>query len=90
MTVIVVGNMVGPGIFMLPTMLAQMASPLGAALAWLQTGFGVLMIALVFNALSVSQPDLTGGPADYLSAFFPMMRSEHIFSAGSIKIGADF
>ncbi|WP_046180781.1 amino acid permease [Domibacillus tundrae] len=127
LTAIVVGNMVGSGIFMLPSTLAQMASPLGVTLAWLLTGFGVLMIALVFNALSVRQPDLTGGPqsyaralfqspkygktagfsmvwgywvanwisnvaiitsfAGYLSAFFPIMRSEHVlFSAGSQEI----
>lgn len=70
LTAIVVGNMVGSGIFMLPSTLAQMASPLGVTIAWLLTGFGVLMIALVFGALSVRKPDLTGGPQSYARALF--------------------
>ncbi|OLN23931.1 arginine:ornithine antiporter [Domibacillus antri] len=70
LTAIVVGNMVGSGIFMLPSTLAQMASPLGVAIAWLLTGFGVLMIALVFSTLSNRQPELTGGPQSYARALF--------------------
>jgi arginine:ornithine antiporter / lysine permease len=70
LTAIVVGNMVGSGIFMLPSTLAQMASPLGVTIAWLLTGFGVLMIALVFGTLSVRKPDLTGGPQSYARALF--------------------
>ena len=41
LTAFVVGNMVGAGIFMVPSTLAQTASPLGVTLAWLTTGFGV-------------------------------------------------
>ncbi|OAH54706.1 MULTISPECIES: amino acid permease [Bacillaceae] len=70
LTAIVVGNMVGSGIFMLPSTLAQMASPLGVTIAWLLTGFGVLMIALVFSTLSNRQPELTGGPQSYARALF--------------------
>lgn len=51
--------MVGAGIFMVPSTLAQTASPLGVTLAWLTTGFGVLMLALVFGNLAIRRPDLT-------------------------------
>ena len=53
--------MVGAGIFMVPSTLAQTASPLGVTLAWLTTGFGVLMLALVFGNLAIRRPDLTTG-----------------------------
>ncbi|ALC82330.1 MULTISPECIES: amino acid permease [Bacillus] len=70
LTAIVVGNMVGSGVFMLPSTLANTASPLGALYAWLVTGFGVLMIALVFGQLSIRRPDLAGGPQNYARAIF--------------------
>ncbi|MFC0188408.1 amino acid permease [Fictibacillus aquaticus] len=70
LTAFVVGNMVGSGIFMLPSTLAQTASPLGVTAAWIVTGFGVLMIALVFGKLSVRKPELKAGPQSYAKAFF--------------------
>lgn len=75
LTAFVVGNMVGSGIFMLPSTLSQAASPLGVTLAWLLTGFGVLMIALVFGNLSVRRPDLAGGPQSYARALFHSPRA---------------
>ncbi|MDG3045324.1 arginine:ornithine antiporter [Bacillus sp. B6(2022)] len=68
MTAFVVGNMVGSGIFMLPSTLAQHASPLGVTMAWLVTGGGVLMIAFVFGHLSIHKPQLTAGPQSYARA----------------------
>ncbi|WP_419471049.1 amino acid permease [Fictibacillus phosphorivorans] len=70
LTAFVVGNMVGSGIFMLPNTLAQTASPLGVTAAWAVTGFGVLMIALVFGSLSIRKPELTAGPQSYARALF--------------------
>jgi arginine:ornithine antiporter / lysine permease len=70
LTAFVVGNMVGSGIFMLPNTLAQTASPLGVTAAWAVTGFGVLMIALVFGSLSIRKPELTAGPQSYAKAMF--------------------
>ena len=58
LTTFVIGNMVGGGIFMLPAQLAQVSSPLGATLAWIVTGLGVFLIALVFGNLAVRKPDL--------------------------------
>ncbi|KEO85242.1 amino acid permease [Tumebacillus flagellatus] len=70
LTALVVGNMVGSGIFMLPRSLAEVASPGGVLLAWLFTGAGVLMTALVFGNLAVRKPNLTGGPQMYAKALF--------------------
>lgn len=70
LTAFVVGNMVGSGIFSLPSSLASIASPFGATSAWLLTGAGVLMIALVFGHLSIRKPELTAGPQSYARALF--------------------
>ena len=70
LTALVVGNMVGSGIFMLPRSLSEAASPAGVILAWLFTGFGVLMIALVFGNLGIRKPNITGGPQIYAKELF--------------------
>lgn len=70
LTALVVGNMVGSGIFMLPRSLAEAASPAGVISAWLFTGFGVLMTALVFGNLAIRKPQLTGGPQIYAKELF--------------------
>jgi len=70
LTALVVGNMVGSGIFMLPRSLSEAASPAGVIMAWLLTGFGVLMIALVFGNLAIRKPNLTGGPQIYAKELF--------------------
>ncbi|MFF2446855.1 amino acid permease [Neobacillus sp. NPDC058068] len=70
LTALVVGNMVGSGIFMLPRSLSEAASPAGVIAAWLLTGFGVLMIALVFGNLATRKPNLTGGPQIYAKELF--------------------
>jgi arginine:ornithine antiporter / lysine permease len=70
LTALVVGNMVGSGIFMLPRSLAQVASPAGVMWAWLLTGVGVLMLALVFGNLALRKPELNGGVQMYAKALF--------------------
>ncbi|WP_067926242.1 amino acid permease [Alicyclobacillus shizuokensis] len=70
LTALVVGNMVGSGIFMLPRQLAGVASPAGSVLAWALTGAGVMMIALVFGNLAMRKPELAGGPQMYAKALF--------------------
>ncbi|GGE40616.1 arginine:ornithine antiporter [Pullulanibacillus camelliae] len=70
LTALVVGNMVGSGIFMLPSSLAQVASPGGVLLAWIFTGVGVLFIALIFGYLSMKRPSMTGGPQIYAKGLF--------------------
>src|SRR4051794_2179729 len=70
LTALVVGNMVGSGIFMLPSSLSEAASPAGVISAWLVTGFGVLMMALVFGNLAIRKPNITGGPQIYAKELF--------------------
>ncbi|WP_075619406.1 amino acid permease [Paenisporosarcina indica] len=70
LTALVVGNMVGSGIFMLPRTLSEVASPAGVIAAWVVTGFGVLMIALVFGNLALRKPELSGGPQIYAKELF--------------------
>ncbi|MCM3725079.1 amino acid permease [Neobacillus cucumis] len=70
LTALVIGNMVGSGIFMLPRSLSEAASPAGVISAWLVTGFGVLMLALVFGSLAIRKPNLTGGPQIYAKELF--------------------
>ncbi|WP_071460521.1 amino acid permease [Bacillus massilinigeriensis] len=70
LTALVVGNMVGSGIFMIPRALSESASPLGVLLAWLLTGFGVLMTTLVFGNLGIRKPELNGGPQIYAKELF--------------------
>lgn len=70
LTALVVGNMVGSGIFMLPSSLSEAASPAGVISAWLITGLGVLMTALVFGNLAIRKPNITGGPQIYAKELF--------------------
>lgn len=57
---LIIGTIIGGGIFNSPTDLILKANPLAAVLAWLIGGFGVLMLTLVFYELSVHKPELTG------------------------------
>jgi arginine:ornithine antiporter / lysine permease len=70
LTALVVGNMVGSGIFMLPRSLSEAASPAGVMLAWLLTGTGVLFTVLVFGNLGIRKPELSGGPQIYAKELF--------------------
>jgi arginine:ornithine antiporter/lysine permease len=70
LTGLVVGNMVGSGIFMLPRTLSEAANPAAVLLGWALTGFGVLTTALVFGNLSIRKPELNGGPQIYAKELF--------------------
>ncbi|MFC3882182.1 amino acid permease [Bacillus songklensis] len=80
LTALVVGNMVGSGIFMLPRSLSEAASPAGVMLAWLLTGAGVLMTALVFGNLAISKPNLSGGPQIYAKELFSKYKKVSLLS----------
>ncbi|MFD0048986.1 amino acid permease [Actinomycetes bacterium NPDC127524] len=66
----VIGNMVGGGVFMLPSNLAQQSSSMGSSIAWGITGIGVFLIALVFGNLAIRKPELKAGPQSYAQAMF--------------------
>ncbi|MFI4956722.1 MAG: amino acid permease [Gammaproteobacteria bacterium] len=59
LTALVVGNMIGSGIFLLPSALAQYGSI--SLLGWGFTAVGAMLLALVFARLSRAMPS-TGGP----------------------------
>jgi arginine:ornithine antiporter / lysine permease len=80
LTALVVGNMVGSGIFMLPRSLSEAASPAGVMGAWLITGFGVLMVSLVFGNLATRKPELSGGPQIYAKELFKKDSNASILS----------
>lgn len=67
LTSLVVGNMIGTGIYILPATLA----PFGyySLLAWMLTSLGALFLALTFAHLSKRFPE-TGGPITYSQAAF--------------------
>ena len=87
LTALVVGNMVGSGIFMLPQSLAKAASPAGVFLAWGLTGFGVLMLSLVFGNLSTRKPELNGGVQMYAKAIFPQGSRAGVMSGYVVSWG---
>ncbi len=68
-TALVVGNMMGSGIFMLPATLASKAGPGPVMLAWLLTGAGSILLALSFANLGSKIPK-TGGPYEYAKLAF--------------------
>ena len=55
---LVVGNMIGAGIFMLPASLAKFGSI--SIFGWVISGFGAILIALIFKRLSQKFPGKSG------------------------------
>ncbi|MET0838710.1 MAG: basic amino acid/polyamine antiporter [Marmoricola sp.] len=70
MTAMVVGSMVGAGVFSLPRRFAQETGVLGALTAWVIAGTGMLMLAFVFQMLAVRKPELDAGVYAYAKAGF--------------------
>jgi arginine:ornithine antiporter / lysine permease len=67
---LVVGSMVGAGIFTLPAAFARTTGVLGTLIAWCIAGAGMLMLAFVFQTLSRRRPDLDAGIYAYAKAGF--------------------
>lgn len=70
MAAMVVGSMVGAGVFSLPRRFAQETGVAGALIAWSVAGFGMLMLAFVFQSLAMRRPDLDAGVYAYAKAGF--------------------
>ena len=70
LTAMVVGSMVGAGIFSLPQTFGRVTGVYGALLAWVIAGVGMLMLALVFQTLAQRKPDLDAGVYAYAKAGF--------------------
>ena len=65
LTAMVVGGMIGAGIFSLPRTFANATGPLGALIAWIIAGTGMYMLARVFQALAERRPDIDAGVYAY-------------------------
>ncbi|MFK0168642.1 basic amino acid/polyamine antiporter [Streptomyces sp. NPDC090306] len=70
LTTMVVGSMVGAGVFSLPARFAQETGVAGALVAWVVAGAGMLMLAFVFQNLAVRRPRLDAGVYAYAKAGF--------------------
>jgi len=70
LTAMVVGGMVGAGIFSLPRTFAGATGPLGAVIAWLIAGTGMYMLARVFQSLAERKPELDAGVFMYAKEGF--------------------
>jgi arginine:ornithine antiporter / lysine permease len=57
----VVGSMIGSGIFTLPSRFAAATGVYGALIAWVIAGGGMLMLGLVFQSLAQRKPDIDSG-----------------------------
>ncbi|HEX5906719.1 MAG TPA: amino acid permease, partial [Propionibacteriaceae bacterium] len=67
---IVVGSMVGGGVFTLPRSFGSATGVLGAMIAWIIAGTGMLMLAFVFQSLALRRPDLDSGVYIYAKTGF--------------------
>ena len=70
-TILVAGNMIGSGIFLLPATLAGVGSV--TVIGWVVASIGALALAMLFSRLARRKP-LAGGPATYaFDAFGPFV-----------------
>ena len=70
LTAMVVGSMIGSGVFLLPRRFGTETGVLGAIIAWTIAGFGMLMLAFVFQRLATRKPQLDAGIFAYAKAGF--------------------
>ncbi len=70
LTGMVVGSMVGGGVFELPQEFGAVAGVVAAVLAWVVAGLGMLSLALVFQNLALRRPDLDSGMYVYAQEGF--------------------
>lgn len=70
LTALVVGSMIGGGVFSLPQNMAKGASPGAVIIGWTITGLGMLALAFVYQSLSTRKPKLDAGPYAYARAGF--------------------
>src|SRR5215475_9099843 len=66
----VVGGMVGSGIFSLPRTFGTATGPFGAIIAWIIAAGGMYTLARVFQALAERKPNLDAGVYAYAKAGF--------------------
>ncbi len=67
---LVVGSMIGGGVFNLPRDMSSGAGAAAIIIGWVITGVGMLMLAFVYQGLAVRKPALNAGPYAYARAGF--------------------
>jgi arginine:ornithine antiporter / lysine permease len=70
LTAMVVGGMVGAGVFSLPARFGVATGVFGALIGWAIAGTGMLMLAYVFQNLAMRKPQLDAGLFAYAKAGF--------------------
>ncbi len=70
LTAMVVGSMVGSGIFSLPRTFGNATGPFGAIIAWIIAAGGMYTLARVFQALAERKPEIDAGVYAYAQAGF--------------------
>ncbi len=65
---LVVGSIIGSGIFGLPQNMASGAGAGAIVIGWLITGVGMLMLAFTYQMLAIKKPDLDNGVYAYARA----------------------
>ena len=65
LTAMVVGGMVGAGVFSIPRNFAMATGVYGALIAWTIAGLGMLMLCFVFQTLANRKPNLDAGVYAY-------------------------
>ena len=62
---LVIGSMIGSGVFNLPQNMAESSGALAIIFAWIITFVGMLCLAKVFQQLALRRPDINTGPYGY-------------------------
>src|SRR5215467_15207904 len=70
LTAMVIGSMVGAGIFNLPGRFAAATGPFGTLIAWAIAGTGMYTLGRVFQFLAEKRPDIDSGVFAYAKAGF--------------------
>lgn len=70
LTALVIGSMVGSGVFSLPQNMAAGAGPLAIVIGWSITAVGMLALVFVYQSLATRKPELDAGPYAYAKAGF--------------------
>jgi arginine:ornithine antiporter/lysine permease len=70
LTALVIGSMIGAGVFSLPQNMAAVASPAAVMIGWTITGVGMIFLAMSFQVLSLLKPNINSGVFGYAQAGF--------------------
>ncbi|WP_025820194.1 basic amino acid/polyamine antiporter [Shewanella marina] len=70
LTALVIGSMIGAGVFSLPQNMAAVAGPEAVMIGWCITGVGMIFLALSFQSLSILKPEIKTGMFGYAQSGF--------------------